>query len=155
MASFLAELLGAPFNAFHLLFLGLVGYWVSLDAAERGSDASLLWALGCVVFQPLVVGYLLYRSRIGGRTEPAGVQERLVGTFVIGHFVAAQLWFALRLLDVLASVTYPPVVELQYYLALLAVGVLPGSLLVWNRGWERIRRTLGWVHEQERETVQR
>lgn len=138
----------APFYATHLLVLALVGYWVHLDASERGSDADLLWALGCVLVPPLVVGYLLYRSEIGGRSEPSGVTERAVGTFVIGHLVAVQLRFALSTMEALPF--GEPGLGWPTYLLLLAPSLALGYWLVWRRGWARLRRAFGWVHESER-----
>lgn len=130
MNQIFSNLLGSPFSLFHVLFLVLVGYWVFLDATERESSGNLFWAIGCMVFQPLVIGYLLYRSQIGGRTEPAGAKERIIGIFVIGHLVAAQLWFILRFADVIMTTVYPPIVELQYYVALFMVGAIPGYWFV-------------------------
>lgn len=129
--------------------LALLSYWVFLDAEERGSNASLLWAIGCLVFQPLSLGYLLYRSEIGGRTEPAGVTERAVGTFVISHILVVQLRFSLSHIGVYPPVAGDFIAELQYYILLFIVGVIPGYWLVWQRGWVRIRRLFGWVHESE------
>ncbi len=154
MSQILTNILGSPFFFFHAAFSVLVGYWIYLDATERGSNANLLWAIGCTAFQPLVIGYLLYRSEIGGRTEIAGVRERSIGTFVIGHLVAVQLWFALRFSNVIATGIYPPVVELQYYVALFVIGAIPGYWLVWKRGWARLRRRIGWIQESERTGVQ-
>ncbi|WP_266080813.1 hypothetical protein [Haladaptatus caseinilyticus] len=150
----LTNIFSSPFYLSHIIFSALIGYWIYLDATERGSDANLLWALGCTFIQPLILGYLLYRSEIGGRTEPAGVTERVIGTVVIGQLVTEQLWFGLRFTGIIASRVYPPAVELQYYVALFAVGVIPGYWLVWKRGWARIRREFGWVQESERATVQ-
>ncbi|MFC6826980.1 hypothetical protein [Halopelagius fulvigenes] len=142
-------LLGSPFSAFHALMSVLLAYWIYLDAKERGSDSSLLWAIGCTVFQPLVVGYLLYRSEIGGRTEPAGPTERAVGAFVVGHVVAVQLWFVLRSVGVFPQFVDDFAVELLYYALLFAVGAVPGYWLVWRRGWARLRRAFGWIQESE------
>lgn len=153
MSQILVNISGSPFYFFHVLFSAILGYWVYLDATERESNANLLWAIGCTVFQPLTVGYLLYRSQIGGRTEPAGIGERLIGTYAVGHLIAAQLWFALRFTDVISTTVYPPLVELQYYVVLLIIGAVPGYWLVWKRGWSRIRRRLGWVQESERTEV--
>ena len=144
----LSGFLASPFNASHLLTLVLIGYWVHLDAGKRGSDASLLWAVGCVVVPPLVFGYLLYRSEMGGRTEPAGVTERTVGTFVVGHLVAVQLRFVLSLFDALPF--GDPGVGWPTSVLLLAAGALVGYWLVWRRGWARLRREFGWVHDSER-----
>ncbi|RDI73059.1 hypothetical protein DWB78_08255 [Halopelagius longus] len=127
----------------------LLAYWIYLDAKERGSDSSLLWAVGCTVFQPLVVGYLLYRSEIGGRTEPAGLTERAVGTFVVGHILTVQLWLALRYVGVLPPFVDSFTLELLYYALLFAAGVVPAYWLVWRRGWARLRRAFGWVQESE------
>jgi hypothetical protein len=106
------------------------------------------------LFQPLTIGYLLYRSQIGGRTEPASLGERLIGTFVIGHLVTVQLWFALRFIDAISTPVSSPIVEAQYYVVLFVVGVSLGYWFVWKRGWARIRRKIGWVHESERTDVQ-
>ena len=145
----LTNLLGSPFSLFHVLFSALLGYRVHLDASERGSNANLLWAIGCTVFQPLTVGYLLYRSQIGGRIEPSGTVERLIGVFVIGHLLTVLLWFVLRFTEVISTAIYSPTVEFQYYVVLFVVGVVPGYWLVWNRGWARIRRRIGWVQQSE------
>jgi hypothetical protein len=154
MNQVVTNIFSSPFYLFHVLFSALIGYWIYLDATERGSNANLLWAIGCTFIQPLIIGYLLYRSEIGGRTKPAGVSERLIGTFVIGHLVTAQLWFVLRFTDIISTRVYPPIVELQYYSALFVVGVIPGYWPVWKRGWARIRREFGWVQESERAGVQ-
>ena len=142
-----SDALAAPFYAAHPLALAPIGYWVHLDAVERGSDRSPAWALGCVLVPPLVVGYLLYRSEIGGRTEPAGVTERLVGTAVIVHLVAVQVRFVLSAFDALPF--GDPGVGWPTYLLLLAAGGPVGYWLVWRRGWARLRRAFGWVHESE------
>lgn len=155
MSQVLTNVFVSPFYLFHILFSALLGYWVYLDTTERGSNANLLWAIGCTVFQILVIGYLLYRSQVGGRTESAGVGERLMGTFVIGHLITVQLWFVLRFTDVVSDTLYPPVVELQYYVTLFMVSVIPGYWLVWKRGWARTRRKIGWVQESERAEVQK
>ncbi|CDK39748.1 hypothetical protein [Halorubrum sp. AJ67] len=154
MITIISNILGSPFYLFHALSLILVGYWVYLDATERGSNMNYLWAIGCTLFQPLTVGYLLYRSEIGGRTRTAGTLERIVGTFVVGHLVTIQLWFVLGYMNVVTTITHPPLVELQYYIALFVVGVIPGYWLVWKSGWARTRRKLGWVQEAERTNIQ-
>lgn len=128
------NLLSSPFSLFHALTLALIGYWVFLDADERGSNASLLWAIGCIVIRPLSLGYLLYRSEIGGRTEPAGETERAVGTFVISYIVAVQLRFILRYVGAYPTVVGGFTAELYYYILLFAVGGIPGYWLVWQRG---------------------
>ena len=144
----LPGVLASPFNVSHLLALALLGYWVHLDAGERGSDSALLWAVGSVLVPPLSLGYLLYRSEIGGRTEPAATTERAVGPFVVGHLVAVQLRFVLSRFGALPF--GEPGLGWPTYLPLLTAGVLVGYWLVWRRGWARLRREFGWVHESER-----
>lgn len=150
----LSNILSSPLYLLHVLFSAFIGYWVYLDATERESNASYLWAIGCTVFQPLVIGYLLFRSQIGGRREPAEFAERAVGSFIVGHLIAVQLWFVLRYFEVIPTANLSPIIEFQYYVALFVVGVLPGYWLVWKRGWARIRRSIGWIQESEHTDVQ-
>lgn len=154
MNQLLSNILSSPFYLFHVLFSAFIGYWVYLDATERGSNASYLWAIGCTVFQPLVIGYLLFRGQIGGRREPAEATERAVGSLIIGHLIAVQLLFVLRYFEAIPTTNLSLVVEAQYYVVLFIVGVLPGYWLVWKRGWARIRRIIGWIQESERTDVQ-
>jgi hypothetical protein len=149
MIRLLTDVLSSPFSLFHVLFTGLVGYWIYVDATERGSDAALSWAGGCAVFQPLTIGYLLYRSEIGERTDPAAASERAIGTFVIAHLVAIQLRFVLRYSGLITPPVPSPVVELLYYVGLLVVGILPAYWLIWQRGWARTRRKIGWSQKSE------
>ncbi len=118
----------------------LLGYWVYLDASIRGSDAALLWAVCCTAFLPLIIGYLLHRSEIGGRPEPANRRERILGTYLAAHVFAALI------------VTLIPQLQLSrpmFYFGALLVGLLPGYWLVWNRGWAQLRREFGWSHPSE------
>lgn len=153
MFGLLTNVLSSPFYLSHVLFTVFIAYWIHVDATERGSDAALLWAGGSAVFGPLIIGYLLYRSEIGERTHLAMASERAIGTFVVAHLVAIQLWFVLRY----SGVITPPIsslgVELLYYVGLLAVGLVPGYWLVWKRGWARTRRKVGWSQESDRAEV--
>ncbi len=137
-----SNLLATGFAFFWLPALStlFLGYWVYLDATIRGSDAALLWAVCCTAFLPLIIGYLLHRSEIGGRPEPADRRERILGTYLVAHVVAALI------------VTILPQVQLSrqlLYFGALFVGLLPGYWLVWTGGWARLRREFGWSHPSE------
>ena len=119
-------------------------YWIYLDAAIRGSDSPFLWATGCVVIPFLLIGYLLYRSEIGGRTEPASQQERLVGTFAVAHMVSV--------LGLVFLLPPDPFTQLTYYLPFVIIGTLPGFWLVWRRGYAQFRHKIGLVHKSEKRT---
>jgi hypothetical protein len=65
MSQILVNIFSSPFSLFHALFSVLLGYWVYLDATERGSNANLLWALGCTFFNPLPSGICCIEVRLG------------------------------------------------------------------------------------------
>jgi hypothetical protein len=138
-----------PSELFWILFLfpaigALLGvYWTYLDATARGSGSPSQWAIGCVVIPFLLIGYLLYRSKIGGRKEPASQRERLVGTLVVAHMVSV--------LGAVFLLPPDPFTQLLYYLPLVVIGLLPGYWLVWRRGYARLRHKVGLVHESERQ----
>lgn len=116
-------------------------YWVYLDATERTSDSAVVWAIGSLSVPLLPLGYLLYRHRIGGRSEPASRRERVAGTLglaVVCGFIAA-------------GILTPPdaFVQIVYLLAYLFAALPVSYWLVWRSGYARLRRRVGLVHDDE------
>lgn len=110
----------------------LLGLWVAWDARDRGSEWPGAWGVGCVLLAPLLVVYLLARWRIGPRTEPADTRERVVGTVVLGHFLAILPGGLVAPPD--------PITQAIAYLVLIGPALLVAYGLVWHHGWARLRR---------------
>lgn len=119
----------------------LLGCWIYADAIARGSDSALSWAIGSVATLFLTGVYLLYRHRIGGRTDPASRQERIAGTVVVAQVVGLGVAVQLPPPDPFTQVMYLPL--------FVIAGLIPGYWLVWQHGYARLRRRVGVVHDDE------
>jgi drug/metabolite transporter (DMT)-like permease len=99
--------------------------WVYHDAAHRGSDHALAWAVATVLAGVVGVVYLGVRRRIGDRTAPRSTGERVV--------LAA--WLGGSLAFVLAALAAPPdpVTTGLYALAAFVVAVTGVYVLVARR----------------------
>lgn len=149
MVSYVDTILSSPFFVMHAIFYVLLGFWIFIDAKARGSDSAAVWGVGCLIFPLLVIGYLLYRSEIGGRTEKASIVERGAGTIIIAHLNAVVLRFILSLNDVYPQFVEQPLAEVPYYLFLFILGAIPGYLLIWRNGWAQIRHRFNWASESD------
>lgn len=101
------------------------------DARARGSDSPSTWGGLCGWIPILLIVYLLYRPRIGGRTEPAGRRERLAGSIGLGFLLSFLAGAVLSPPD--------PFSQLLWFAGSAPLGVLVGYLLVWRRGYSKLR----------------
>lgn len=89
---------------------------------------------------PLVLDYLLYRSEIGNRNTPASRVERVIGTFTLGHFIAATLYDVLRAVNQTREISGDLGIDTLSYGPLFVVGLLMEYGLVWWGGWAAARQ---------------
>lgn len=76
--------------AFYLTFgIALVGLvstavWTYLDAKARTGSGAVLWAIGVVLFYPVLLVYLLVRDHLGERSHPPDRTQRVALVLLLG-----------------------------------------------------------------------
>lgn len=120
MLAWLVIMLSGP------LFLGA---WIYIDARRRGSESSVLVAIGGACLLVPAVIYFFRRDRIGSR-GPMGRGEQLVGMAVLG-----------TLFGLLGGILSPPDPAAGgiYALMFVPVGLGVGYVLLWRRRWPKVR----------------
>jgi len=105
-------------------------YAIAADASARGASG-LFWGVFVFGLFPLAVpAYLLYRTRLPTRTEPAGQLEQVLGAFGIGGTVAVILSSVLTPPDPFSLLVYGP--------PLLIVLVPAAFVLCYDPGWRAL-----------------
>lgn len=107
--------------AIYLLLLLLVGEWVYLDAAARGSRVPTLWAFGSIFGGFVLCYYVAWYRRRHDRTRPPTPVERWFRLFAVAAFGSILLTPFLTPPDPFTGAGYV-LASLVGLTALLAVG---------------------------------
>ncbi|WP_255192951.1 hypothetical protein [Natronobeatus ordinarius] len=116
-----------------ILSLVLLGWWVTIDASDRGSKTPVFWGIAVIALAGIpAVLYLVYRKKIGPRRTSPGRKESAVGTV----FVATLIGYV----GVLVAPPDPVTAGLYLPVAFV-VGLIFGYLLIWQGGVQFIQST--------------